>query len=358
MLLQNLSNKMSILIKNLQMTEKPVVLYGASDAGKNYVEILRNYNIYIECFIDDDLKKQNKTYCGINVLSREIFLKKCTGNEIILIASYSPSVIIQKIRNMAPSLYEQIRWSDFYLWENGLDYFQYYQKNMEQIDRVAGMFCDEKSRHVFENLLNYKVSRNNELIEEIRDSVNEQYFTPEIMTFTDEEIFVDLGAYSGDTIEGFSRAVNGKYGRIVAVEPDEINFKLLRENTSRYPKIEYYKAGIADRDGTARFNAVGIYTSHFDKEGGQKIKTMSVDSIMKGEKVTFIKADIEGLEIKMLKGARNIIERYKPKIAIAVYHKKEDIFEIPLLLHSYRDDYRFFMRHYTEMPIDTVLYAL
>lgn len=358
MVLGKKSNEMITLIQELRKTGGSVALYGASDAGRNYVSVLCAYHIPIACFVDDDVKKQGNTYCGIKVISLDEFVEHRRGNEVILIASYSPSVIIRKLKETYPFLYESVRWSDFYLWENELDYLQYYTENMDRIDRVKELLCDERSVHVFENLLNYKISRNRKLIEEIRDNVEEQYFTSDIMSFTDREVFLDLGAYTGDTVHSFCQAVGGRYKQIIAVEPDEANYKQLKANTEGLDKIEYYQAGAAEKDGTARFMAQALYTTHFDEEGEQEIKVRSVDSIMGGRELTFIKADIEGLEMEMLKGAADSIRAFKPKLAIAVYHKKDEILNIPLLIQSYRDDYRFYMRHYTEMPIDTVLYAI
>lgn len=334
------------------------MIYGASDAGRNYVNVLRSYDIPVACLVDDDPQKQGQQYEGIRIFSLNDYKENRTGKETILIASYSPGVIIQKLKAENPDLYKSVKWSDFYLWENGLDYYAYYQKHMEMLQSVYGLLFDEKSKVVFENLLNYKITRDPALIKDIQDDVREQYFTSEIMRFTDKEIFMDLGAYTGDTIIHFSDSVHGTYEKIIAVEPDEENYKQLKKNTDTFTDIEYYPDGIAEKDGEARFMAQALYTSHFDEEGEQCIRTRSVDSILKGAQVTFVKADIEGLETEMLKGARATIEKYKPKLAVAVYHKKEDIFRIPLLLYNYRNDYKFFMRHYTEMPIDTVLYAV
>lgn len=353
-------NQMSNLIGELKQSKKRVAIYGASDSGENYANILHSAGIPILCFIDDDAKKQNGELCGEKIVSRGQYIESGgrESDDVILIASYSPSVILNNLRKEEPELLEKTRWSDFYLWENGLDYRKYYNANKESIEMAYSLLSDEKSKKVFQNMLNYKISRDRELIEEVRDDVREQYFTREIMKFADDEVFLDLGAYTGDTVTSFVKKVHGKYERIIALEPDESNFKALQENTMDLPNIEYHQAGISDRDGTARFNAKAIYTSCFDEQGEQEAAIRTVDSILNGGRLTFLKADIEGMEMKMLRGAQGTIQAHKPKLAIAAYHKKEDIFDICLLLHRYREDYRFYMRHYTEMPIDTVLYAI
>lgn len=84
----------------------------------------------------------------------------------------------------------------------------------------------------------------------------------------------------------------------------------------------------------------------------------SLDHLLGDERVTYIKMDIEGAELNALKGGANIIEKYKPKLAISLYHKAEDIYEIPLYLKSLVPEYKFYIRHYTDLWEETVLYAV
>lgn len=83
-----------------------------------------------------------------------------------------------------------------------------------------------------------------------------------------------------------------------------------------------------------------------------------LDEILAGEEATFIKMDIEGSESEALKGAKDTITTYKPRLAISIYHKPEDILELPEIILSYRPDYQFYMRHYSLGAPDTVLYAV
>lgn len=95
------------------------------------------------------------------------------------------------------------------------------------------------------------------------------------------------------------------------------------------------------------------------KENGNIIiQTASLDKELWEEHVTFIKMDIEGAELEALKGAENIIRRDRPKLAICVYHKGEDIVSIPEYLLTVNPSYRFYLRQYGYMPLETVLYAV
>jgi hypothetical protein len=95
-----------------------------------------------------------------------------------------------------------------------------------------------------------------------------------------------------------------------------------------------------------------------DASGEIRIETDSVDHVCEGEKVTFIKMDIEGAELEALKGARNTICRHRPKLAICVYHRQEDLVTIPQYILSLHEDYRLYLRHYGDFCTETVLYAV
>ena len=109
------------------------------------------------------------------------------------------------------------------------------------------------------------------------------------------------------------------------------------------------------------FSDTADVASHICDDGLQRISVEALDQellVKRNEKVTFIKMDIEGAELETLKGARRIITEQKPKLAVCVYHKPEDIFTIPEYLRTLNPDYKFYLRHYTFAAWDTVLYAI
>ena len=280
------------------------------------------------------------------------------GDEPIIISSWGPLKILRKLRIMDEKIAQRCIILDLYLWEDGLDYYAYYKSNEDKINRAYQLLHDEKSKRVFSNLLQYKINRDLSLIQEIKDDAILQYFDPDIMTFANEEIFLDLGAYNGDTVSAFISNVDKKYKKIIALEPDRNNYTMLVENTKGFFDIDCHCLGIDSASRKVNFNADSTWTSCVDDNGKDEIETISVDELLKDEKVSFIKADIEGMETDMLIGAENTIRRDVPKLAIAAYHRKEDMFNLICMLHEYNDKYIFYLRHYTELPIDTVLYAV
>lgn len=98
--------------------------------------------------------------------------------------------------------------------------------------------------------------------------------------------------------------------------------------------------------------------SSIDANGNIIVQTTTIDEISDNKPISFIKMDIEGAELEALKGAAQTIQRNKPKLAICVYHKPEDILDIPGYILELNADYRLYLRHYSYTPTETVLYAI
>jgi hypothetical protein len=98
-------------------------------------------------------------------------------------------------------------------------------------------------------------------------------------------------------------------------------------------------------------------SSAISDDGSEKVYVDSIDNLCK-QPVSYIKMDVEGSEYEALKGARKMISSYTPKLAVCVYHKQEDIWEIPKLIHELNPSYRMYFRHYSFTEVETVLYAV
>ena len=191
---------------------------------------------------------------------------------------------------------------------------------------------------------------------------DKQYFE-DFIQYGEGETFVDAGVFNLDTSIRFAEECvrrNITDYKIYAFEPDEESYKKCIKVKEQHPEmdVKLYNKGLWSSDTTVYFETTGTDASRItDKVNANSIEVVSLDSFVK-EKVTFIKMDIEGAELEALKGCQNTIKRYRPKLAISVYHKKEDIVEIPKYIKSLVPDYHLYLRHYTNTFTDTVLYAL
>jgi FkbM family methyltransferase len=189
----------------------------------------------------------------------------------------------------------------------------------------------------------------------------DQYFDQAVQ-FTEEEVFVDGGCFTGDTTLEFIRRMNGKYKNIICFEPDKENYVAAKKNLAKYKNIQLIDKGLYDRDVEVFFDSQNNKTSKIVSYGENFISCVSLDSYFNTQPTdfapTFIKLDIEGAELSALHGMRNIIRSARPKLAICVYHKPEDIYTIPRYILKLSDYNNLFLRHYTSNQHETVLYAI
>ena len=200
---------------------------------------------------------------------------------------------------------------------------------------------------------------------------NQYMALPDFARYDNKEVFVDCGAYVGDTIEQFIKKRFGVFDRIIAFEPDKRNYMAAMKRVSRLKeewgldqdKIMIYPHGVSDRDRTSKVQGYDINKGLGSKlmeleetDTGEVCKTFAIDHFLK-KPFTFLKADIESYEYKMLLGAEKSLMKYKPKLAICIYHNAVDLYSIPLLIKKIVPEYRIACRHHSYELYDTVLYA-
>ena len=190
---------------------------------------------------------------------------------------------------------------------------------------------------------------------------SKQYF--DFFAYTgDRETFIDGGAFDLGSTKAFMAWCGGNYERIYAFEPERNNYEVCENKIEKWDNVSLFPYGLFDSRGKIGFTAgLGgasrIENQERDFYSDYDIELMDLDSVVGGEKVTFIKMDIEGAEEKALLGAERTITEQKPKLAICVYHKPEDILEIPALVLKMRPDYKIAFRHYSLRDAETVMYA-
>lgn len=235
---------------------------------------------------------------------------------------------------------------------------EFYAQNITRVDSVAKMLADKQSRREYLGMIKFRQSQC------MRDypfytPKEPEYFIHEA-TFGEDEVFVDCGAYDGDTINGFAKQCP-HYKHIVAFEPDMYNFTKLKSKHGTNPCITLINAGVYDYDGEIHFCEQGDSCSKIGDASGNGV-TISVKAIdtLNIPKITFMKMDIEGAELNAIKGAEKTIVRDKPKLAICIYHSNEDMLRIPEYIHALVPEYRLYVRHHSYFPSsgETVLYAL
>ena len=192
----------------------------------------------------------------------------------------------------------------------------------------------------------------------------EQQYFEDFVQYDEGEAFVDAGVLDLYTSFRFAEECKKRHisnYKIYAFEPDSISYERCITIKEQHPEIDItlVNKGLWSSDTILHFQETGRGNAKVAEEAGgsDQISVVSLDSYIK-EKVTFIKMDIEGAEMEALKGCQNTIKKYRPKLAISVYHKKEDIIEIPMYIMNLVPDYHYYLRHYSSNHAETVLYAL
>lgn len=186
----------------------------------------------------------------------------------------------------------------------------------------------------------------------------DQYFDMEILPRPSKmEVFIDGGALDGEDTRRFLEW-NDRKGLSYLLEPDSDNVIKIKNNTTSLQGINILEKGLWDSSTILKFNSGDKENSSISEEGNVEIQTTSIDEIDTPAPITFIKMDIEGSEGKALLGARKTITENKPKLAICVYHKPEDIIELPQIVLDMNPNYKLYLRHYSYTDTETVLYAI
>lgn len=221
------------------------------------------------------------------------------------------------------------------------------------------MLSDDKSRNTFSNLLNFKICYDMSLLEEVYEPFERRYFDKQLIKYGEDDVFVDCGSYDGDTIEYYRRWSNGTFSKVYAVEADEANYKLLINKYKRDTRAVPMLAALWDEKMKLKFDNIGSGSGAVSEKGAVEVDADTIDHIVNGGRVDFIKVDIEGAEYQALVGARHTIEIEKPTLMISVYHQKADFIRIPLLIKSLNPNYKIYFRHCRKMSEqETICYAI
>lgn len=347
--------------KLYDLGKKPLIIWGKSVSALNLFLQLKVEKVNVIGFTDSFVTEANGTFCGLKVFTYEELEQ--AGEINIYIATqvfeYRQQIMekLQHLKN-ATVFMRGVVWGCGQYDTNLL--MEKIQKDAEEINFVKENLCDDKSIQTFDNLLQYRLSNTDTLIKEVYERGHQQYFPGmEILTLSPGEIFIDAGAWNGETSEAFSKWC-GDYSKIYLMEPDVLMFQIAKEyiNLKEVDHVICINKGAYSHTTEIGFmNIAESGSSNISENGTEKIQTISIDEMLAGDKATYIKMDIEGAEMAALEGAEKTIEKYKPKLAISIYHKEDDLWKIPFYIKKKYPWYRLFIRHYTSFTTETVLYA-
>lgn len=230
----------------------------------------------------------------------------------------------------------------------------------EDVTAAFGLFRDEPSRREFVAQLSFRLFLDHDELTCSRES--KDYFPTELIEIRENEVFVDCGAFDGDSIDAFVRRQGEKFESVFAFEPDSTNRAKLHERLNMYPpslrsKIVTLPNAVGARTETVSFSCEGTDQSRMGL-GANSVQCMKLDEALRTSHPSLIKFDIEGAELDALSGARNMISRCRPVLAVSAYHQQDHLWRIPLELAQICENYRFYLRPHGSEGWDLACYAL
>jgi len=337
----------------LKAETRPIFIYGMGDGAVKIMTAMREFKIPLAGIFASDEFVRGHSFEGYRVHKLSEIEEAVDDLVIVLAFAAGFQALVDKIQQLAKK--HTLIVPDVPVTGGGLFTYPYCEEHAEEIERVYNMLADNQSRTVYANIINFKISGNIDYLTTVTTPKSEIY--KEIIRPTTNEIFVDLGAYNGDTIRELLEFSRGKFHRIVAMEPDKKNFKKLQKFIGHSPAIDTYNCVAWCVDTEIPFSTKAGRQSAVGE--GALMPARSVDSILDGERATIIKMDVEGAEREAIWGASRTISRFGPKLMISLYHRNEDIFELPILISRLNPKYKLYIRHQLYIPAwETNLYAV
>ncbi|MCX6519251.1 MAG: FkbM family methyltransferase [Actinobacteria bacterium] len=233
-----------------------------------------------------------------------------------------------------------------------------YAANRAKYDAVRERLVEPESRDVFDRLVSFRLTGDVSVMQGFRYDMVGQYFEDFLALAPDGESFVDIGCFDGFTSLEFARRAP-RFEHITAFEPSPTNHAVVVANLSSLggDRVTVHQCGLSDAHGTVTFSSEQGSSSRVSDEGDTTIRVERLDDLGVVA-ATFLKMDIEGAEEPALQGAVETIRRFRPRLAISVYHRSTDFWRIPELIDAAGVDYELRMRHYTEGIDETVMFFL
>ena len=226
---------------------------------------------------------------------------------------------------------------------------------------AAAHFTDARSREAFDALVALRTEAR--YTPALRPDAGPQYLDPSVRGWVPAEVacLVDGGAYDGDTLANF--AASGVRVRSAhAFEPDPVNHAALARRAKALHDasgvaVTVWPCGLGAGASQVRFDASGGEASHASAQGGTVIQCVGLDEALHGHPVDFVKLDVEGAELDALRGMEGLLRARRPRLALSLYHRPEDLWELPRFVAGLGVGYRMALRLHGHDGFDAVLYA-
>lgn len=342
-----------------------IFIYGAGQNGKFAADLLIKNGLKLSGFLDETLEKQGQSINNVKIFSPSEAAEKFTGNILVIISPFSPKhsflrtekkfliynwqvISFVHLGMIFPNIF-----LPFYFFDEAKNIINAKDKYLTLLNKLE----DERSKQELIAHLAFRLDLDfNNLLEPI--GINFEYFTAKLSS---DIIYIDGGAYDGDSISAFIEVFKDKFNLILGFEPDKYNYNKLLKTIEGFPelreKIQVKQVGLWLDSNIIGFKSFGNTGSHIDLDALEKMHVTSIDEVVPPNKNLFIKLDVEGAEYEAIIGAKNSFIAGKTFAMIAVYHKANDLWRLSELISNINNNYKFALRSHAYDGADLMLYA-
>lgn len=344
-----------------------MAILGAGQVGQAVAAGLRARGVPVVCFVDESAARPGRRMQGIDVVCLDEATRRLKGAGCIVCAFYLPhaSLAAACARVTAQSGVEAFAFLPLIRELPGWPHYCFdadatrAHARVEHAQWLFERLSDDASRQVLESELRLRIE-----LEPISTYVPSPPMSGVALWPPNRERldFVDCGAYDGDTLAAFVEWSGGNYRRIHALEPDPDNYHRLQARVRAMPeadsaRIVTYPLGVSDRPGRACFAGTGTTASCLDRAGDTMVELVALDDLLAPDGHYLIKLDVEGVESRALQGARRTLAAGRSGVAVSLYHRPQDIVELPLMVDALLPEATFFLRSHGFDGADLTLYA-
>jgi len=344
-------------LENLAEIEKDsrIYIYGKGSFGQSFLRSLEIFrpDILVEGFIDSfnagDL-------LGLPIIKADQFNISESDYDYVVICSefFFWSEIVSKVKEIGVKNYFVNLYWDFDVFgDKSLEKYNQYQCSVPE---VRAILSDTDSQLLWDVIADAMCKQNVRPILEYWDNANRKNNYHKYINLKNGDIVINGGAAFGDETNKFSTMV-GVSGKVFAFDPNIITNEDDSKNVINVPKVLWNKtARVLFQYDTSRSMIVDS-----DNETESCVEAVTLKDFLESAtlgSLDLLKLDVEGVELDILINAEKTIKKYRPILAISVYHKLEHFFEIPLFLNDMLSNYHFYLDCFSPFSIDTVIFAV
>ncbi len=335
----------------LQRTKKTVVMYGMGNGADKILKVCESYGIGVSDFFASDGFVRGHKFHEKTVLSYSQMKEKYGSENVIVLLSFGSSLpdVIELIKRVAEEC--ELYAPDVPVCGDNLFTKEFFDLHFDEILKAREVFADERSKQIYDEVIKYKLSGDITHLFAAESDREEQFRLLEAEKF---QSYADLGAYNGDTVKEML-SICPELKEVYAFEPDARNYKKLCaycETISDSVSVTAVNAASWSENKTLLFSAEGNRNSGVFSANKKfrEIDGRTLDSVLNGNSVDYIKYDVEGAEYEALQGSAQTIKDFAPKMLISLYHRSEDVFKLALYISENYPKYKLYLRRLPYIP--------